>query len=228
MKNLEFSSYQRLALIDIDVQNDFCPGGSLAVSEGDLIIPTLNKAWKAIKSAAGGRVKSYPYNHRQDLNYKEPTAFLAATRDWHPKRTNHFGTPPDFIKTWSVHCVANTKGANFHPDLDLRDAVVLSKGTLPDQDAYSGFQAHDNFNESLEQLVGDPEVLKIAVFVGGLATDYCVKATVLDARQSGYDTFVLSDAIRGVAQETSAQAIDDMTSAGARFMNVDELVEALR
>jgi nicotinamidase/pyrazinamidase len=228
MKNIEFSDYQRLTLIDVDVQNDFCPGGSLAVSEGDLVIPALNKGWRAIKSVAEGRVRSYPYAYREDLDYKEPTAFLTATRDWHPKKTNHFGAPPDFIKTWPVHCVANTEGAGFHPDLDLRDAVTLSKGTLPDQDAYSGFQAHDNFNEGLEQLIGNPELLKIAVFVGGLATDYCVKATVLDARQRGYDTFVLSDAIRGVSQETSAQAVDDMTSAGARFMSVDELVEALR
>lgn len=228
MKNLELSSYQRFALIDVDVQNDFCPGGSLAVREGDLVIPALNKSWRAIKSAAGGRVRSYPYAHREDLDYKEPSAFLVATRDWHPEKTSHFGLPPDFVKTWPVHCVANTEGASFHSDLYLRDAVILNKGTLPDQDAYSGFQAHDNFNEGLEQLIGDPELLKIAVFVGGLATDYCVKATVLDARQRGYDTFVLSDAMKGVAQETSAQAVEDMTSAGARFMNADELVEALR
>jgi nicotinamidase/pyrazinamidase len=118
MMNLELSSYQRLALIDVDVQNDFCPGGSLAVSEGDLVVPALNRAWSSIKDVASGRVRTYPYAHREDLDYKETTAVIAATRDWHPEQTNHFGFPPDFIKTWPVHCVANTEGAEFHPDLD--------------------------------------------------------------------------------------------------------------
>lgn len=228
MEKLDLSTYDRLALIAVDVQNDFCPGGSLAVNEGDLVVPALNRAWKAIKIFTEGRVRSYPYAHREDLDYEAPTSVLAVTRDWHPTETNHFGNPPDYRTTWPVHCVAHTAGAAFHKDLDLTDAHIFSKGTLKDEDAYSGFQARDSHDQSLEVVIGDPKRLRIAVFVGGLATDYCDKATILDARTLGYDTYVLEDAIRGVAPETTQIAIQEMKAAGAQFITTQELVENMR
>ncbi len=226
MEKLDLSQYQRFALIDVDTQNDFCPGGSLAVNEGDLVVPALNQAWQILKARAEGRVRSYPYPNREDWDYKEPTSVLIATRDWHPAETSHFGNPPNFQTTWPAHCVAGTKGAAFHKDLDLKDATIFSKGTKKDEDAYSGFQATDVFGTRLESTIGDPKIIRVAVFVGGLATDYCDRATVLDARARGYDTYVLEDAIRGVAPETTALAIEEMKAAGAVFTTTDQLLNA--
>lgn len=226
METLDLTQYERFALIAVDTQNDFCPGGSLAVEEGDLVVPALNQAWQILNGRAGGRVREYPYAHREDLDYQTPTSVLVATRDWHPAQTSHFGTPPNFVTTWPAHCVAGTEGAAFHKDLDLRDAVIMSKGTEVDEDAYSGFQAKDRWGQTLESIIGDPKRLRIAVFVGGLATDYCDKATILDARVHGYDTFVLEDAIRGVAPETTVTAIAEMKAAGARFITNNQLLKA--
>ncbi len=227
MEKLKLAKYQRLALVEVDVQNDFCPGGSLAVEEGDMVVPALNRAWAAIKAHTDVSAKTPLEILGGAQNYETPTGILAATRDWHPVVTSHFGTPPDFKTTWPQHCVMDTNGAAFHRDLDLTDAVVLSKGTKKDEDAYSGFQAQDNAGNTLAHVLGNPRIIRTAVFVGGLATDYCDKATVLDARAYGYDTYVLTDAMRGVAPDTTMQAVDEMKAAGARFITVDELVEGL-
>ncbi len=156
------------ALIVVDVQNDFLPGGSLAVPEGDAVVPVLNRYASAF---AAGRFPIY------------------ATRDWHPSDHCSFkaqGGP------WPPHCVANSPGARFAPGLKLpTQTVVISKATATDKDAYSGFEGTD-----LDARLRAQGVKR--VFVGGLATDYCVLNTVRDARKLGYDVMLLTDAIRAV------------------------------
>ena len=149
------SSSSKRALIVVDVQNDFCPGGTLAVAQGDQVVAPLNKLIEEF------------------LERGEP---VFKSRDWHPEKTNHFAAQGG---TWPVHCVQNTKGAEFHPNLvDDKHIRVVSKG-LGDTDCYSAFDETD-LALQLRRL-GVEEV-----WVGGLATDYCVKATVLDALKEGF------------------------------------------
>jgi nicotinamidase-related amidase/vacuolar-type H+-ATPase subunit E/Vma4 len=182
-------------LIVVDVQKDFTPGGALAVPEGDKIIPTINKYIEEFKKA-GGKV--------------------FATRDWHPENHISFkerGGP------WPPHCVQNTEGAEFHPDLKLpEDVEVVSKAYEPDKDAYSGFEGTD-----LEERLRRYGVER--VFVCGLATDYCVKNTVLDAVSGGFETFLLTDAIKGIDANPgdSERAIEEMKQKGAKLLNLDDL-----
>ena len=178
------------ALIIVDVQNDFCPGGALPVKEGDKVIPPLNHAKKFFKHSF-------------------------ATRDWHPE--NHCS----FEKnggSWPVHGVAGSKGADFHADLDIRGVSIIEKATLPDRDAYSGFDG-----TGLTGQLKDRGIKRI--FVGGLATDYCVKTTVLDALESGFEVWVLENAIRGVDVEPgdSEEAVTEMKEKGAKFINSTDL-----
>lgn len=175
------------ALIVVDVQRDFLPGGALPVPEGDAVIAPLN-AYLAAFAARGLPI------------------FL--TRDWHPPNHCSFheqGGP------WPMHCVQDTMGAAWPSELDIPpEARVISKATLPERDAYSGFDG-----TLLASLLRDLGVQR--VFVGGLATDYCVRATVLDARKHGFTVVVLNDAIRGInrqADDTSA-ALRDMVAQGA-------------
>jgi len=209
-------TYNRIVAVGVDIQNDFIPGGSLAVEGGDKIVR--------------------PFNELAAWVRQEHEGIVAFTRDWHPEQTSHFGFPPNFETTWPVHCVANTLGASFHPDLDVRDTdPVLSKGTLPDEDAYSGFQAVTHDGLTLETLTRPLLHERVAVVIGGLATDYCVKATVLDALRFAkhYETdpkrdigvFVLSDLIKAVAPESGAKAIEEMKEAGVRFITSAELIE---
>ncbi|HEY3081257.1 MAG TPA: bifunctional nicotinamidase/pyrazinamidase [Chloroflexota bacterium] len=182
------------ALILVDVQNDFCPGGSLAVPEGDRVVPALNRELERFTRA--GRP-------------------VVASRDWHPAETTHFqsGGGP-----WPPHCVQDQPGARFHPALRLpRDAVVVSKGTGPREDAYSAFQARDVQGRALADILRGRGVRHLVV--GGLATDYCVRATVLDALRQGFQVTVLEDAIRGVDLQPgdSERARAEMLDAGARF-----------
>jgi nicotinamidase/pyrazinamidase len=180
------------ALIIVDVQNDFCPGGALAVSGGDEVIPVLNRVIERF-SAAG-----LP---------------IFATRDWHPEKTSHFGT---YGGLWPVHCVQGTRGAEFHANLELEnDIVVVSKGMAPDEDSYSGFQARDPSGASLAELLRRKAIERISV--GGLATDYCVKHTVLDGLKEGFKVLLLTDAIRAVnlKPHDGELAIAEMVGAGA-------------
>ncbi|HEY7295444.1 MAG TPA: bifunctional nicotinamidase/pyrazinamidase [Dehalococcoidia bacterium] len=180
------------ALIVTDVQNDFCPGGSLAVAQGDAVVPVLNRY--AARFAASG-------------------CPIFATRDWHPARTTHFQA---FGGVWPPHCVQETPGSAFHPDLHLPPATrIVSKGMGAEEDAYSGFQARLSDGTGLAEALRDGGVQH--VFVGGLATDYCVKATVLDALAQGFATTLLLDASRGVnLQPHDAElAIEAMVDAGA-------------
>lgn len=180
------------ALLIVDVQNDFCPGGALPVAEGDAVVPILNQ-YIARFTAAG-----LP---------------IFVTRDWHPERTAHFQSGGG---VWPAHCVQGTAGAEFHPDLSLSDRnVVVSKGIDPKEDSYSGFQGTSREGIPLATLLRTMGVRTI--FVGGLATDYCVKATVLDGLREGFKVFLLEDAIRGVDLQPgdSERAIGEMVQKGA-------------
>jgi nicotinamidase/pyrazinamidase len=183
------------ALLIVDVQVDFLPGGSLAVRHGDEVVPALN----FYLALAGGR--SVP---------------VFASRDWHPRNHCSFrarGGP------WPEHCVAGTPGAAFAPGLGLpRDAVVISKATTPEADAYSAFQGTD-----LAQRLRALGVTRL--LVGGLATDYCVLNTVLDARKEGFDVLLLADAIRAVDVKPGdgERAEREMRSAGAVPIRLEDL-----
>jgi len=182
----------RDALIVVDVQNDFCPGGALPVPNGDRVVPPINEILK----------KGW---------------FAVATRDWHPKDHCSFQENGGI---WPAHCIQGTFGAQFHPSLDLsRIQAVISKATEADKEAYSGFQG-----TSLVRLLRERGIER--VFVCGLATDYCVKATALDARKEGFEVVVLEDAIRGVEVKSGdcAKAIEEMKAAGVTFALTSQLV----
>jgi nicotinamidase/pyrazinamidase len=179
------------ALIIVDVQNDFCPGGALGVEDGDKIVPILNGYMN--RFAAAGLP-------------------IVVTRDWHPRQTSHF---KDYGGVWPVHCVQNTSGAEFHRELKLPpNSILVSKGAGADEDAYSAFQATDDRGAPLAELLRGLAVGRI--FVGGLATDYCVKHTALDGLREGFAVVVLADAIRGVDLKPgdSTRALSEMRAAG--------------
>jgi len=179
------------ALVIVDAQNDFCPGGALVVADGDQIIQALNRYIDIFSKAH---------------------CPIFATRDWHPAKTNHF---KDYGGPWPVHCVQESYGAEFHPALRLGSAAVLSKGMAADQDSYSGFQAANSSGTLLADLLRRDGIERI--FVGGLATDYCVKHTVLDGLTQGFKVVLLADAVRPVnlGPNDGAVAIDEMIRAGA-------------
>jgi nicotinamidase/pyrazinamidase len=175
------------ALILVDVQNHFLPGGSLAVSEGDAVVPPLNR-W--IETFHEKRLPIY------------------ATRDWHPPHHSSFKA---FGGIWPLHCVADTSGAAFSPDLQLPDdATIISKATVHDVESYSGFSETD-----LDERLKAQGVQRL--FIGGLATDYCVLNTVNDGLSNGYEVILLEDAIRAVnvQPEDGEKAIREMTGRGA-------------
>jgi nicotinamidase/pyrazinamidase len=187
------------ALLVVDVQNDFLPGGALGIAGGDAVLAPLNRllgAWRA---------RGLP---------------VYLTRDWHPPGHCSFverGGP------WPAHCVAGTAGAGFSPRLVRAEGdVVVSKATQPDRDAYSA-------------LDGTPlaEALRVAgvrrVFIGGLATDYCVRATGLDARTAGFEVVVLRDAVCAVnvTPGDGAAALDELAAAGAEIATTDEVLVCL-
>src|SRR6266542_5927423 len=184
------SSSNKRALIVVDVQNDFCPGGSLAVPQGDEVVAPLNKLIEEF------------------LERGEP---VFKSRDWHPVKTKHFSL---YGGTWPVHCVQGTKGAEFHPALtDEIHIRIISKG-LGDEDSYSAFDGTD--------LALQLERLNVKeVWVGGLATDDCVKNTVLDALKYGLRVKVLQDAVRAVDLEPGdgVRAIEEMRKAGAEIVD---------
>lgn len=186
--------YEATALLLIDLQNDFCPGGALAVPHGDAVIAPLNRV--AARFAAAGRP-------------------IFASRDWHPEKTRHFAK---FGGVWPVHCVQGTSGARLHPDLELPpEALILSKGRDPEVDDYSAFSAQDFAGTPLAELLREQGITTL--LIGGLATDYCVRATVLDALTAGFAVTVIEDGIAGVDLQAgdSERAREEMLSAGASF-----------
>ena len=176
------------ALLLVDVQNDFCPGGALAVADGDAVVPALN-AWIAAARQGGARV--------------------FASRDWHPPDHLSFAARGGL---WPPHCVQDTPGAAFHPDLQLPDdAVVVTKADQSEREAYSAFDSGELADELLAAGIE-------RLWVGGLATDYCVKASVLDATElPGLEVRVITNAIRAVdaAPGDGEAALEAMREAGA-------------
>ena len=182
------------ALLVVDVQRDFLPGGALAVPGGDAVIEPLNDAL-ALCAAHG--------------------AAVFVSRDWHPP--DHCSFVPQG-GPWPPHCIAGTAGAMFADGLRLApDVHVVSKGAEPGREAYSAFAGTD-----LEQQLREAGVRRLVV--GGLATDYCVLQTVLDARRLGFDVVILRDAIAAVDARDGAKALDDMAAAGAHFASWREWV----
>lgn len=202
------------ALLIVDVQNDFLPGGALAVSEGDLVIPVIN-------------------------SLQEHFDLIVATQDWHPPdhgsfAANHPGrNVGEFIDLngvqqilWSVHCVQESVGADFHTDLE-RDkwAAVFQKGTQKTVDSYSGF-----FDNNRQGDTGLSSFLKkegaTDLFVCGLATDYCVKFTVLDGMSEGFNTYLIADGTKAVNLEVGdyARSIKTMEQHGARIITSKDLI----
>jgi nicotinamidase/pyrazinamidase len=180
------------ALIIVDVQNDFCEGGSLAVAGG-----------AAVARAVTGRLAGeHGYSH------------VVATKDFHVDPGSHFSDHPDYASSWPPHCVAGTPGAEFHPDLDTSavEAVFLKGAHAA---AYSGFEGADDTGTPLADWLRERGVDQVDVV--GIATDYCVHATAADAARAGFATRVLLDLTAGVAPESTARAIEDLRAAGAEL-----------
>ncbi len=191
-----------MALLIVDVQNDFCPGGALGVSGGDEIIPLINR---------------YIYL------FKGRGAAIIASRDWHPPVTRHF---KEFGGIWPAHCVAESFGAMFHEELQLpTDSLVFSKGMDPERDDYSALSALDAEGTSLSGFLRKEGIRSL--YICGLATDYCVRQTALDGLREGFGITVLADAVRGVDLSTgdSERALAEILAAGARLTRIDEIEE---
>lgn len=185
------------ALIVVDVQNDFCEGGSLAVSGGADVAAAITDL---IGQATAG------YRH------------VVATRDHHIDPGDHFSTRPDFVRSWPVHCVAGTEGVGFHPNFAPAVAsgsidAVFDKGAYAA--AYSGFEGADENGVTLADWLRAREVAEVDVV--GIATDHCVRATALDAARAGFTTHVLLDLTAGVAEETTERALEELRAAGVRL-----------
>ena len=185
----------RDALIVVDVQKDFCPGGALAVPDGDEVVPVINRL-------------------------QELFTTVVFSRDWHPPGHVSFSEEPKFVDgSWPKHCLAGSDGAAFHPQLQVPlHATVVSKGTKKDREAYSMFEAGD-----LAQTLRHQQIERL--FVAGLATNYCVKETVLAALKEGFRVVVVSDACRGLDIPKGAvpKALDEMSKAGALIVESKQL-----
>ncbi|GAA2303936.1 bifunctional pyrazinamidase/nicotinamidase [Actinomadura luteofluorescens] len=178
------------ALIIVDVQNDFCEGGSLAVGGG---------------AAVATAISEYVAAHRSEY------AHIVATRDFHLDPGGHFSAEPDFADTWPPHCVIGTPGADFHPNLALAPIeAVFSKGR--ETAAYSGFEGFSDDETPLADWLAARGV--DAVDVVGIATDHCVRATAVDAVRAGLRTTVLLDLTAGVGKATVDQALDELGQEG--------------
>ncbi|MEU6642017.1 nicotinamidase [Saccharomonospora sp. NPDC046836] len=179
------------ALIVVDVQNDFCEGGSLAVRGG-----------AAVAEAISRHLHADGYAH------------VVATRDYHIDPGAHFSDDPDFVRSWPRHCVAGTAGASFHPQLDIAPiTAVFSKGQY--SDGYSGFEGTTDTGERLADWLRERAVT--AVDVVGIATDHCVRATALDAARAGFSVRVLADLTAGVARSTVDATLAELDAAGVEI-----------
>ncbi|HMS92831.1 MAG TPA: isochorismatase family protein [Candidatus Saccharibacteria bacterium] len=195
----------RNVLVAVDVQNDFIDG-SLAVTEGDQVVQPLNDAAAAVREAGGD---------------------VAFTRDWHPATTPHFA---DYGGIWPIHCVAETDGAAFHPDLEVTEGdVIINKG-MEQTDGYSGWEGVADDGQTLETMI-EPRTReeKVRVFIGGLATDYCVKATALDIAERFKDDervqlYLIHNAIRavGLAPTDEEKALAAMEEARVQAVSSDD------
>lgn len=186
------------ALIIVDVQNDFCEGGSLAVTGGAAVAAGISRALATPQDGLTGR-----WQH------------VVATKDFHIDPGPHFSDTPDYIDSWPVHCVAGSEGSQFHPDLVTdRVEAVFHKGEY--QAAYSGFEGHTGTlvgaGEDLADWLRDHHVTDVDVV--GIATDHCVRATAVDAASAGFATTVLLDLTAGVSAATTMSALEQLRAAG--------------
>jgi nicotinamidase/pyrazinamidase len=189
----------RPALLAVDVQVDFCPGGSLAVQSGDEVVPGLN---------------------RLILEFQKRGLPIFFTRDWHPRNHASFRSQGGI---WPPHCVQDTKGAEFHPELKVpAGAPIISKGDDPAKEAYSGFQETDL--ESRLKRAGVDEVV-----IGGLTTDYCVRQSSLDAVRAGFKVEVVVDCVRAVNAKPGdgERALIEIGRAGVRLLSAEAVVREL-
>jgi nicotinamidase/pyrazinamidase len=190
------------ALIVVDVQNDFCEGGSLAVDGGGDVARAISRYLQ----------DGHGYAH------------VVATNDYHVDPGSHFSADPDYASSWPRHCVAGTPGARFHPDLDMaRVEAVFRKGAHAA--AYSGFEGVDDAGTPLADWLRKHHVDEVDVV--GIATDYCVRATAADAARTGFTTRVLLDLTAGVAPESTAKAIEEMNAAGVELVGTPLLEERI-
>jgi nicotinamidase/pyrazinamidase len=186
------------ALVLVDIQNDFCPGGALAVAEGDQVVEVVNRL-----------MPSFP--------------LVVSTQDWHPANHISFkeqGGP------WPPHCVQGTRGAELHPALNTEPvSYYFRKASSPDKDAYSEFEGVDENGRSLDEMLKSRNVSKL--YVAGLATDYCVLATVLDGLKNGYEVYAITDAMRAVNvdPDDGRKALEEMARKGARLVSSDEIMK---
>ena len=186
------------ALIVVDVQNDFCPGGALAVSGGDAVVPLLNDY--AARAANAGWL-------------------VLASRDWHPRQTVHFH---DFGGPWPPHCIQHTPGAEFHPALQLpAETLVASKGMHGKDDGYSALEGVMPTGRGMLDELRARGVRRL--HVGGLATDYCVRATVLGGLIASFEVYLLTDAVRAVDVRPGDgdRALAEMLAAGAHTVTLN-------
>lgn len=205
------------ALILVDLQNDFCKNGALEVKNGDETISVANSLIN---------------------KFSQENNLILATKDWHPSSHKSFainsngtigeiGTLNGIPQVWwSVHCVENTKGSEFHPDLN-KDLIstIIYKGTNPEIDSYSGFFDNGRLNETtLNSILKENKI--DTLYILGLATDFCVKFTVLDALQLGYEVYLVEDGCRGVNLEadSSTKAIEEMKNCGATIVKSIDLL----
>jgi nicotinamidase/pyrazinamidase len=180
------------ALIIVDVQNDFCEGGSLAVSGG---------------ASVAGRIS--------DLLATAGFEYVVATQDYHIDPGSHFSSHPDYAATWPPHCVADTAGAEFHPNLDTEAIeAVFRKGAH--EAAYSGFEGTSGDGTGLAEWLRECGIDSVDIV--GIATDYCVRATALDSVALGFETQVLLGLTAGVAADSSERAVSEMRAAGVRVL----------
>ncbi len=208
------ANQSRPALLVVDVQNDFCPGGSLAVANGDQVVEPLNRITRSLLE----RFLTFGNNEWQ----------IFFSRDWHPAITKHF---IEYGGKWPTHCIEDTIGANFHPKLFVpNSALVINKGTKHDEDGYSPFEGYlpmfsgFSFKKTLQKLeVG-------SIYVGGLATDYCVKAACLDAIKLGFKTHLLLDACRAVniKPDDGEKAVEEMRRAGIIIITTEKVLNEAR
>lgn len=184
------------ALLIVDVQRDFLPGGALAVPDGNAVVPVLNDLAR---------------------QFAERGLPVIASRDWHPRDHCSFeaaGGP------WPPHCVAGTPGAEFDAALDLPESTrIVDKATTPEVEAYSAFQGTD-----LDAWLAERGVKRL--FVGGVATDYCVVESAMDARRHGYEVVVLTDAIRAIDTEDGAKALETLEAKGAELADSGTVLRA--
>lgn len=205
MKNLD-NNYDNI-LVTVDVQNDFVTG-SLAVNQAEQVIDPLNQLAAAVRANLGR---------------------VAFTRDWHPRVTPHF-------ETWPVHCVAETEGAEFEANLDIRpEDLILSKG-MGQTDGYSGAEAVAGDGTRLEDMVNEKlkTAERVRVFIGGLATDYCVKATAIDLakrfeHQADVDVYAVVEAMRAVNLTPTAgqEAIEEMAANGVQLTDLGQALDII-